>query len=57
LIGADRARVYLGNGNISLAAFYRALEIGVIVKGALARNLTNLFHWTFIRHQQWGLAA
>jgi hypothetical protein len=57
LIGADRARVYLGNGNISLAAFYRALEIGVIVKGALARNLTNLYHWTFIRHQQWGLAA
>jgi phosphatidylserine/phosphatidylglycerophosphate/cardiolipin synthase-like enzyme len=57
LIVADSICAYLGTGNFSLSALYRALEIGVIVKGALARNLANLFDWTYTRHQRWDVVA
>jgi phosphatidylserine/phosphatidylglycerophosphate/cardiolipin synthase-like enzyme len=55
IIVADSMYSYLGTANISKGALIRAFEVGVIMKGALAKNLANLIDWIYRGHQPWRL--
>jgi len=54
---ADGVFAYLGSGNFSVAALYRVLEAGVLIKGPLVRELQELFDWIAGRLQVWEQAA
>ena len=54
---ADGVFAYLGSGNFSVAALYRVLEAGVLIKGPLVRELQELFDWISRRLQVWEQAA
>ena len=50
---ADRLFTYQGTGNVSLAAFHRAFEVGNLIRGPESVRLWKLYDWVYQRHEIW----